>query len=218
MTRRAIVVANGDLPTPHITRARLDGWQEALVIAADGGSCHALALGLHVDVVIGDQDSLDVALHQQLVAQGVHFETASSHKDESDLELALLYAARQGVDELAILGAVGKRLDMSLANISLLALPALEGLKVRLWAGDQTAWLITPPGESLHGHPGDTLSLIPLGGVAEGVRTAGLEYPLCDETLWFGPARGVSNVLCAERADVRLRAGLLLAVHTPGRA
>jgi thiamine pyrophosphokinase len=49
------------------------------------------------------------------------------------------------------------------------------------------------------------------------VRSEGLAYPLQDEDLLFGPARGVSNVLIGSRADVRLEEGLLLAVHTPGR-
>ena len=218
MTERAIIVANGALTGPEVLRARLDGWRDALVIAADGGGHNAVDLGLRVDVVIGDQDSLDAALREHLAEQGAQFETVPAHKDETDLELALLYAARQGVDEMVILGAVGKRLDMSLANILLLTLPELEGRPVRLWDGGQTAWLITPPGDAVRGQPGDTLSLIPLGGPAEGIRTDGLDYPLRDETLMFGPARGVSNVLCSEHAEVRLRAGILLAVHTPGRA
>ena len=106
---------------------------------------------------------------------------------------------------------------MTLSNVLLLALPQLVGLDVRLIEGQQTAWLICDEA-TIYGQPGDTLSLIPLGGDALGIRTQGLEYPLNDEPLHFGGARGLSNVLTAPVAHVRLREGALLAVHTPGRA
>ena len=216
--RAAIVLANGRLSDPAALRARLSSRGNALVIAADGGSQHAETLGLKPDIVIGDFDSLAPALRAELEAEGTRFEQAPTHKDETDLELALLYAAQRGVEQVAILGALGGRLDMTLANVLLLAHPGLQSLQIELWAGWQTACLISPPGAEISGHPGDTLSLIPLGGDAEGIITHNLEYPLNGETLFFGPARGVSNVLTASTARVELRAGLLLAIHTPGRA
>jgi thiamine pyrophosphokinase len=199
-------------------RARLAKWQGARIIAADGGSRHALALGLRVDDVVGDADSLTLDEKNVLQQAGVHFHPASPDKDETDLELALLLAAQEGAREIRILGALGGRLDMTLSNILLLTLPALVGLDVRIWHGQQTAWLIRPPGDGITGTPGDTLSLIPLGGDARRVRSMGLVYPLQDEDLHFGPARGVSNVLIGSRAAVRLEEGLLLVVHTPVRA
>ncbi len=65
---------------------------------------------------------------------------------------------------------------------------------------------------------GDTLSLIPLSPAVQGVTTHGLRYPLNDELLLLGPGRGLSNVMTEPVAQVDVRSGLLLAVHTPGRA
>ena len=70
----------------------------------------------------------------------------------------------------------------------------------------------------LHAQPGDTVSLLPLGGDVSGITTEGLKYPLNNEELTFGPARGISNRLEKPSAHVKLSKGLLLAVHTPGRA
>ena len=67
---------------------------------------------------------------------------------------------------------------------------------------------------TLAGAPGDLLTLLPLAGDAEGVSTAGLLYPLADETLFFAQARGVSNVFAAAAARIWLRRGLLLVIHT----
>ncbi len=215
---KALVLANGLLGDTEQARDRVTRWGVSLVIAADGGYYHAAALGLKVDVVIGDLDSLDSDLRAALEADGTHVEAVPAEKDETDLELALLYAAQQGADPIAVLGALGGRLDMTLSNMLLLTHPALAMTRVELWNGAQTAWLIRPPGGEIGGAVGDTLSLVPLGGHALGVTTQGLKYALRDETLAFGPARGISNVLTETTARVSLREGLLLAVHTPGRA
>jgi thiamine pyrophosphokinase len=218
MPQTTIILANGQLSEPDILCQRLADLGTGPVFAADGGSIYAAALGLTLDAVIGDMDSIPDSLRRTLEAQGTAFHQSPSHKDETDLELALLYAIDQGAESIVILGALGGRLDMSIANIMLLTHPRLAGTPIELWAGDQTAWLICPPGQDLTGNPGDTLSLIPLGGDAQGVSTHRLAYPLVDETLVFGPARGVSNIFEAHTARVDLREGLLLAVHTPGKA
>ncbi|MEP6986295.1 MAG: thiamine diphosphokinase, partial [Chloroflexota bacterium] len=109
-------------------------------------------------------------------------------------------------------------LDQTLSNIYLLALEPLRKLDVRLIAGKQQAWLIYPGETTIHGTQGDTISLIPIAGEAHGIRTGKLYYPLVNETLRFGPARGVSNIMQAETATVAFTDGVLLVVHTLGRA
>ncbi|HQA68478.1 MAG TPA: thiamine diphosphokinase [Aggregatilineales bacterium] len=217
--QHAIVLANGEIQDADELRERLAGVSSgALVLAANGGSRHVQALGLTPDLVIGDLDSISPALREQFEAQGVAVRQAPARKDETDLELALLHAAAQGAEQIVVVGALGGRLDMTLANILLMTHPALGDTHIELWTGSQTAWLIRPPGADVHGQPGDTLSLVPLAGDAIGVTTHGLEYPLADDVLVFGPARGVSNVITEPGARVELREGLLLAIHTTGRA
>jgi len=218
MTQRAIVLANGRIEDPATLRIRLAGWGNALVIAADGGSRHAELLGLRLDAIIGDLDSLDPGRRDALSAAGTRLETHPDHKNETDLELALLDAVQHGAERIVLLGTLGGRLDMMLANLLLLLHPQLADVHIEVWNGNQTAWLIRPPGADLFGAPGDTLSLIPLLGNTDGVTTQGLEYPLNNETLEIGKARGISNVFTQDRAHVSFRSGVMMAVHTPGRA
>ncbi|OGO18751.1 MAG: thiamine diphosphokinase, partial [Chloroflexi bacterium RBG_16_48_8] len=199
-------------------RSRLNNWGQADVIAANGGSLHAETLGLPIHAVIGDLDSLSEETQAALSAQDIYIQRAPSEKDETDLELALIYAAEQGAREIVVLGAFGGRIDMSIANLLLLTHPQLAKIRIEIWNGTQTAWIIRPPGDEVQGQVGDTLSLIPLKGEAKGVTTRNLAYPLNDEMLPAGPSRGLSNVLTSSTASVRLREGFLLAVHTPGRA
>lgn len=219
VARRALVFANGDLNDgPAVQRALAEAGAGAWVFAADGGARLALACGRAPSVVIGDMDSLPGPALAELEAQGADIRRYPPAKDETDLELALLAAVAQGITWMRVIGAVGDRLDQTLANLMLLTLEGLAGRDVRLVAGRQTLWLIGPGEHALGGATGDTISLIPLAGDAQGVRTTGLAYSLRGETLRFGPARGVSNVVTDGGARVSLERGWLVVVHTPGRA
>lgn len=210
---RIIIFANGVMDDPHADAVR---WiaPEDIIIAADGGTRHALDAGVAPQHIIGDLDSLGSETHVQLEAAGTVFHAHPPAKDETDLELALLWAAEQTPHTIVVLGALGGRPDQALANLLLLALPALEGREVILADNE---WMIQclRGGEALvlRGAPGDTVSLIPLGGDAHGVRTMGLAYPLRDETLHFGLARGVSNVMEEPVAAVKIESGKLWCFH-----
>lgn len=201
-----------------MVRRTLSAARDARVIAADGGARVAQYYGLSVDLVIGDMDSLTDAELDALAQGGTTIARHPAQKNETDLELALLAAVEGGARWLRILGGIGDRLDQTLSNVYLMALPALRGCDVRLVAGKQEARLLYAGTTQIDGAAGDTISLLPLSGVARAVRTAGLYYPLRDEDLSFGPARGVSNVLDANSATVTLQEGVLLLIHTIGRA
>jgi thiamine pyrophosphokinase len=68
---------------------------------------------------------------------------------------------------------------------------------------------------SLAGRAGDIVSLLPFAGPAGGVTTTGLAYPLVDEPLEVGPARGLSNVRVDADASLTIRTGSLLVIETP---
>ena len=199
-------------------RALDEATPDTLLVAADGGARAARYFGLTVHAVVGDMDSITAADLAQLEAAGAQVLRSPAEKDETDLELALLYVAAQGASRIRVIGAVGDRLDQTISNLYLLALPALTGRDARIVSGRQEARLQPAGGGVIEGAPGDTVSLIPLNGTAHGVRTEGLRYPLREEDLVFGPARGVSNVMLGTRAEVTCAAGVLLVVHTLGRA
>jgi thiamine pyrophosphokinase len=211
---RAIIVAAGQ------SRADKGGqhWIEQgdLIIGADGGAARALAWGLVPHLIIGDMDSLPDEERVALAARGCQFITHPRAKDETDLELALAYLVEQGADEIIVLGALGGRLDHTLANVLLLALPVLKDISVRIVAGQQEA-VLAREGRPvrLEGEPGDLVSLLPLGGEARGVRTRGLAWALVDDTLRFGYSRGVSNEMTAPVAEIEVEEGHLLVVHGP---
>ncbi|HQV29002.1 MAG TPA: thiamine diphosphokinase [Thermoflexales bacterium] len=208
---RTIIIANGTPPTA----ADLDRWLKPgdRLICADGGGRAALAAGLKPDLVIGDFDSLSEVELAALTASGAALERHPRQKDATDLELALRRALVDGATDIVVLGGLGGRLDHTLANAMLLALPGLSGGRARMAGGAETLFVIRS-GETLalNGQTGDTVSLLPLGEAA-GIVTSGLAYPLRNEALRVGPARGVSNEMYSTRATIRLGTGFLLCIH-----
>jgi len=226
--RHAILVGDGDVPSRAALDAAWPDWaaDADLVIAADGGARKADRAGLLPELVVGDGDSLGESGLAEIRAAGISLELVAPAKDESDLELAVLAAVARDAERLTILGAMGgPRFDHALANAWLLAHPALDGRTAVLLDARSRVRLLSarPDGDAvaagrveviLAGIPGDLVSLFPFGTDALGVMTHGLAYPLRDEPLHAGPARGLSNVRTAAEARVSLRSGRLLIVET----
>ncbi|MCI0583194.1 MAG: thiamine diphosphokinase [Chloroflexi bacterium] len=222
-TRHALVLADGDAPTRAGLDAAWPGWDDGvdLVVAADGGARLAGALGLSIDLWVGDGDSLGREGVEALLAGAVPVELAATDKEETDTELGLLAALRTGARAVTILGALrGPRLDHELANVQLLGHPAAGRLPLELLDDGIRLRLLVPPGAggpvelALHGRVGDIVTLIPLVD-ATGVTTTGLRYPLSDAVLPVGPSRGVSNVRERPDAAVRIGSGRLLVAEVP---
>jgi thiamine pyrophosphokinase len=191
-----------------------DRGEAPLVVAADSGLAGARALGLAVDVVVGDMDSVDPALVAAAEAAGTVVERHPAAKDATDLDLALDAALARGAERLVVVTGTGDRFDHALALSLSLAADRLAAVAVEAWIGPAHLWVVRDR-LAFGGPPGMLMSLVPAHGPARGVTTAGLLYPLRGEDLEPGTTRGVSNELVAPEATVELREGVLLVV-TPG--
>lgn len=211
---KAVVVAGGEAVPGDAALLR----DADLVIAADGGAAFLDSLGRVPDLLIGDLDSADSTLVERLIAAGVAVERHPAAKDATDAELAIDRALSSGARRVTVIGAfAGDRLDHELANLLLLADPAWASRleELRMVRGGTLARAVHGPGQlALEAGEGDTVSLLPVGGDARGVRTGGLEYPLEGETLGMGRSRGLSNVVVRPPASVALEAGVLLVIET----
>lgn len=205
----AVIVA--DAPAADLSPYQTLLRRADLLIAADGGARYLPQLGHRPGLLIGDLDSIPPLLLAELEAAEVEIQRFPSEKDETDLELGLLAALSRGASHIVVLAALGGRPDQHLANLLLLAHPALREEPITMFDG---AWEIQLVEGVAHiqGRSGERVSLLPLGDV-HGVTTSGLRYPLNDEPLPLGPARGVSNELLGEHATVQVRDGQLLLFH-----
>jgi len=209
-THRVVLFANGDLPNPVCFKTQLT--DEDIFIAVDGGLAHMVALELKPMLIIGDLDSADPGDVERFQSQGVEVRRFPMDKDETDLELAIDAAIEMEPAVIWVAGALGKRLDQTLGSVFLLSHPQLSGIDVRLVDGTREVFLIRDSAR-ITGKPGQRISLIPLNGPVESVRTDGLKYPLRSETLIPHKTRGISNVLTDSSAAVSLGRGTLICIH-----
>jgi thiamine pyrophosphokinase len=208
---KAIICAAGQVSNYQ----RVRSWVGAadLVLCADGGVQHALALGLTPSAIIGDLDSADRALVAALAAQGVPVQQVPVEKDQTDTHLVLAEAIRRGATDIWLVGATGSRLDHTLGN--LLLLPGVPPhVRVTVVDGSHVIRLLRPGGRlTVTGTPGDLLSLLPLSPEVRGVVVEGVKWPLVGATLRWGESLGISNVLVEPEAFVAIREGYLLVVQ-----
>ena len=176
--RHALVVTGGPSPA-----GLADLPARELVIAADRGAEHALALGLEVDLVVGDLDSIDPDTLARLEEGGTRVEHHPADKDETALGI--------------LLAGAGDR---------------WAGLRIDLRIDAARAWIVRDRVE-VHGEPDTVVSLLAVGGPATGVTTTGLRWRLADAAMSPGIAVGLSNLMTGPTATVTVGTGTLLVVQ-----
>lgn len=209
---QAVIFVNGLVQN----YAPLVGWLERadLLIAADGGLRHFQKLTRQPHAIVGDLDSVKPDQLTALEAAGVTVERHRPEKNETDLELAIDYAIQAGATDIVLLGALGGRLDQTLANLLILAQRNWPAA-IAVVEENQIATMIRPGSTlSIRGTPGSVVSLVPLTEQVTGITYTGLRYPLTNATLGFGSTRGISNELAEPQATIRIESGLALVVRT----
>ncbi len=203
---RALVIAGGEI---HTTPATDPG---DLVIAADSGYDHAMALDIDVDVLVGDLDSISPAGLEHARRRGVSVEEYATDKDDTDLELAMQAAIDRGSTTIDVHGGEGGRLG-HLLGVALST--------ARLTAAPVTISWHTGTGivrAAMPRHPvafssaiGEIVTLVPVGD-AHDVTTKGLRWSLNHATLKLGTSRGVSNEATSEQVSVEVGEGAVLVI------
>jgi len=204
--KRIIIFANGDLPDLDKARALLR--ESDFIIAADGGTRHALALGLTPNIIIGDLDSLNV----ERLTFNAEIIQSPADKNETDLELAIQHALTLNPEQIIIAAALGGRLDQTLANIALVSNVQRSTSNVRLDDGIEEVFFCHEQTQ-IKGASGDIVSLIPWQGEVTGIVTTGLKWPLQNEILYPQKTRGISNEMMNDTATIQIKSGLLLIIH-----
>lgn len=212
MPENIVIVSGGHLGDAAFFQQRASSLAACLLIACDGGARHLSSLGLQPDVLIGDMDSLDAVKLAEYERQGVRIIRYPARKDFTDTALALDYALGLKPEAIDVWGALGGRIDHTLANIHLLIRGKMAGIPIRL-VDEYSDVMIAGDETRLVDAVGCLVSLIALTPVVEGITLSGFQYPLTDESLTIAESRGISNIITASVAFIRVGAGDLLVVR-----
>lgn len=185
------------------------------VIVADAGLEVLRPLHISPNAVVGDLDTVDKKVLEEYQNQpDIEFEIHKPEKDETDTELALLTAARQGCEAVDILGALGGRMDHAIGNIQLMYQFFCQGMEVNIYDARNRLYL-------LGGHKvfhrekvyGKYISFLPMTETVEGLTLRGFKYPLQRRTIGLGTSLCISNELKREEGILELERGVLLCVE-----
>lgn len=195
------LIANGSLP--FSLKSEIEAHSQ--IIAVDGGLAHCQELNIIPDLIVGDFDSVSAETLDQYGSVSKIY--LPREKDQTDLEVALQEAFDRGAETVTLYGAWGGRIDHSLTNaLILFRYPGRVQLKTK-------HELVFAIEKELHwiAKPGQTLSLIPLGGPVEGITTSGLKWNLKEGKLDHNFI-GISNICVDAHIFLSIQSGKLLCV------
>ncbi len=176
-----------------------------LIICADAGIVHAENAGIVPDIILGDFDSYsgDLDKHSNVIKLPVE-------KDDTDTMYAVKLALKKGCDEFVLFGALGGRLDHTIANIQTLKFLQLNNAFGRIVSENNIVFLLSTSSIAVKKKEGFKLSVFAYGDKCRGVTLKNVHYPLDNYTLDNTFPLGVSNEFEGEEAFISVDEGDLL--------
>lgn len=207
MKNKIVIIANGTIRDINFHKKLLE--KIDIIICADGGSNTAKKMNINPDYIIGDLDSVEPAVIDFFKNQNKTKIIHNNDQDKTDLELALILAESLEPNEIKIFGAIGDRIDHTLANILCLTIINPE-IKAQIIDEKNTMELVENSME-VSGNKDDIVSIVPLTDIF-GLTYSGMKWLLSNKDTKFGWF-GISNKLSENIANISLREGKLLVIR-----
>lgn len=195
----AVLVLNAPFRwTEALTRVVLDAPR---CLACDGGANALASIGVRPDTVIGDLDSIAPETRRWVGEDRLVHVT---DQETTDFEKALAWTS----EPLIVLGALGGRLDHTVANLGALAREG-RGLDLILLSETERVFATNRPLEC-PARPGETWSFWTFD---PGVRLTldGVRWPVDDAPLHVGRRPSISNQAASEMIRIQPSGGSVVA-------
>ncbi len=204
---KAIVLSGG--PLADVSAEDIP--EADIVIAADSGLRHAKALGLKVDLVIGDMDSVSQDLLNAATDSVIEVDP---NPNASDLELAIDAAVNRGATDVTIVDGGTGRFDHVLGNVFVLTRPELAHIRMSAIVGKARVYVARGEFE-MSGIPGHIFSQYAVNGPVTGITIEGTDWAGYYERLESGSTLCLHDVFTEEPAKFTFETGTLLFI-VPG--
>lgn len=216
---RVLILTGGHISTEFVSEY-LKVEEFATIIAVDKGLITADKLGIPINYIVGDFDSVPESVLNKYrnissVNKTIKIMEYNPVKDATDTHIALNLAMDLKSDEIVILGATGSRFDHGLANIQLLRIPLEKQIKTYILDEHNKIYLINSKMTLRKDKAfGEFISLLPYTEQVTNVTLEGFKYPLYNKTLIVGDSLGVSNEIISEEAKILLDSGTLIVIES----
>ena len=207
---RTFIICNGEITNYNYTKNLIK--EDDFIICADGGTRHAFNMGIRPDLIIGDLDSTEDFYVDYYENHNIKFIKHPRDKDKTDTHICILHALEFS-EEIVLIGALGSRIDHSLANIFLLKLGLTKNIPIHIDDYQNQVFLMDKFIE-ISGNPNDFFSLIPFSGKVEGLNVKGAKYDLKDAELDMVSSLGISNAFKEKQVTISIEKGCLIVIKS----
>ncbi|MEW4307372.1 thiamine diphosphokinase [Rossellomorea marisflavi] len=197
---------------PPLVDVPMDGH---IWVGVDRGVFTLLEKGMEPHVAFGDFDSVSPREWQLISSRVEEVNCYRPEKDETDLELALNWAAEQDPEDITIYGATGGRLDHFMGNVQLLLKDELKGISVRLVDSLNEMYIKRPGEHGVETNPRYTyISFVPISPIVQGLTLSGFKYPLTNRNIYWGSTLCISNELIQSHGTFSFSDGIIMVIRS----
>ena len=179
-------------------------------IAVDRGAEAALDIGIHINLFLGDMDSVNNDLIAIIEEHADETRKMTPEKDDTDTALALEEALSYKPESIYILGATGNRADHTFTTF--MSMVSANESGVQVYAVDKNNKIYPASGDiyiDKKGQHGDYVSLAVISDEAE-ISISGMKYCLDGKCVRRGSSLCQSNEVVEERAYISVKNGVVM--------
>lgn len=211
--KKTLIVSGGRINKSYADRLIKDN-NFTYIIAVDKGLEVLDELDILPSYIIGDFDSVDKELLNKYREKDIEIKELNPEKDYTDTHMGLRQAIEFGSDEIIIIGAIGTRMDHTIANIHVMTEALDKNISCRMCDEYSDITIINKDTEILKSDEYKYLSIIPLTTEVKGVTLEGFKYRLNNRDLRVGESIGISNEQIENKAIIRMKEGKLIVIKS----
>ena len=206
------IILNGEIKNYDYINTILSNIRYDYIICSDGGANHAYNMNIVPDYIIGDLDSINKNVIDYYKNKNVNFKKFPIKKDETDTELCIQLSQKLKAKEIDLIGALGGRIDHTIANINLLYYIRKRGIKPKIISEKEEIYIAIDEEVTIDGEIGNTISILPIKNDAKGVTLKKLEYSLENDDIEFSKPLGISNVMTDINCNIKVNEGSIIII------
>ena len=208
---KTLIITGGNIDEQFLANEVKQNYE--IIIAVDRGLETAQKLGIHINHIVGDFDSVNPDILTKY-KDNVIIHKLNPEKDYTDTHMALKLAIELGSKEVTIIGWSGTRIDHMLGNIHIMKEAIEQNIICKLINKTNEIELINKKTILEKDNNYKYISLIPLTTEASGITLQGFKYPLQDAVLKIGESIGISNEQLEEKATIEIKKGILILIKS----
>ena len=210
---KTLIITGGKI-NKNFAKKYLKSNKYDIIIAVDKGLETIDYLKLQPQYVLGDFDSVNTKILEKYKKQNIKIIKLNPEKDLTDTHSAIDLALKLKSTEITILGAIGTRLDHTMANIHILKQALDKNIKAKIVNEKNDIELINNEIIIKKDDNYKYVSIIPLTTNVTGITIEGMKYIINDYTLSIGDSLGVSNEQIDKEAKISIKTGILVVIKS----